>query len=136
MLHDQFENLLRRQALVSVDRDGHVADGERVADVGVFTGDAGGQLYGVLIRLNRNTQPVMVAADEEVGLHVGSLYFEKCSPVPTPSHTPTMTLRTIKKISIIRLRVMEPPREWLECAGSQRRPRALCSRRADRARGL
>jgi len=44
MLHEEIENLLRCQALMPEDHDRRVADGERVADVGLFTRDAGGQL--------------------------------------------------------------------------------------------
>jgi len=49
MLNQTVKDLLRCNALVSVDRDGRVANGERVEDVGFFARNASGQLYGLLI---------------------------------------------------------------------------------------
>jgi len=40
MLHEEIENLLRRQALIPKDRDRSVADGERVGGFPVLTASA------------------------------------------------------------------------------------------------
>jgi hypothetical protein len=73
VMRDQtIERLFRRQAFVSVNRDGRVADGESFADVGFWPRSAYRRLYGVLIRIHRMAESVLIAADEEVGLHIGS----------------------------------------------------------------
>src|SRR5262249_17674046 len=69
MPKEQLENLLRRQALVSEDRNRRITYAQRVADIGFFARDAGRQLNGFRIGLKRDAQAVLVAADEEVGLH-------------------------------------------------------------------
>jgi|SRR5215813_5098996 len=72
MIDQTIKNLHRRQALVYVDRGGHAAFAERGADVSFFARNAAGQRYGVQIRRNGDVDAVLVAADEEIGLHVGS----------------------------------------------------------------
>src|SRR5262249_19615545 len=55
MLDQSIENLHRRQALMAVDCDEHVADGQRLAAVGFFSHDASGQLDGVQIGRDGDT---------------------------------------------------------------------------------
>src|SRR5215510_171316 len=60
MLNQEIENLLRRQPLVSVKREGRVdADGEGVADVGFSA-----QLCGLHVVRHGNVDAVLIAADE------------------------------------------------------------------------
>jgi hypothetical protein len=50
-LNEQIENLRRRQALEAVNRDGHIADAGRLADVGFLAPDTEGQRYVAQIKL-------------------------------------------------------------------------------------
>jgi len=67
------EDLLRRQAVVSVDDDGRVADAESFAKVVVFARDALRELYNVLVVGHWDIDAILGAAYEEVALHVGLL---------------------------------------------------------------
>ena len=53
-----------------VNRDGHVTDGERLADVGLFARDADGHLDGLLVGRRDDVEAVPIAADGEIALHV------------------------------------------------------------------
>jgi len=67
------EDLLRRQAVVSVDDDGRFADAESFAKVVVFARDALRELYNVLVVGHWDIDAILGAAYEEVALHVGLL---------------------------------------------------------------
>jgi len=67
------EDLLRRQAFVSVDGDGRVVDAESSAEVVVFARDAIRELYDVLVVGHWDIDAILGAAYEEVALHVGLL---------------------------------------------------------------
>ena len=65
------EDLLRRQAVVSVDGDGRVADAESFAEVVVFARDVLRELYDVLVVGHWDIDAILAATYEEVALHVG-----------------------------------------------------------------
>src|SRR5262245_29462710 len=64
------ENLLRRQAFVSVDSNERLAYGQHFAEVGVFVRDALVELYDVCVVGHRDIDAIVGAAYEEVALHV------------------------------------------------------------------
>jgi len=66
------EDLLRRQAVVSVDGDGRVADAEIFAEVVIFVRDALVELYDVYVVGHWDIDTIMVATYEEVALHCQS----------------------------------------------------------------
>ena len=75
------EDLLRRQAVVSVDDDGRVADAESFAEVVVFARDVLRELYDVLVVGHWDIDAILAAAYEEVALHVVAspcLWFVAC----------------------------------------------------------
>src|SRR5262249_50200865 len=75
------EDLLRRQAVVSVDGDGRVADAESFAEVVVFARDVLRELYDVLVVGHWDIDAILAAAYEEVALHVVAspcLWFVAC----------------------------------------------------------
>src|SRR5215470_12792221 len=65
------EDLLRRQAVVSVDDDGRVADAESFAEVVIFVRDALRELYDVYVVGHWDIDAILAATYEEVALHVG-----------------------------------------------------------------
>src|SRR5215510_16115192 len=67
------EDLLRRQAFVSVDGDGRVADAESFAEVVIFVRDALRDLYDVYVVGHWDIDAILAATYEEVALHVGPL---------------------------------------------------------------
>jgi hypothetical protein len=77
------KSLSRRQIFVSVDRDGRVADRESFSEVGFIGRPANGRLYGLRIVRYRPAQAVLIAADEEVGLH-GEPTVSPAKQTPTP----------------------------------------------------
>src|SRR5215470_13210194 len=66
------EDLLRRQAVVSVDVDGRVADAESFAEVVIFVRDALRELYDVCVVGHWDIDAILGAAYEEVILHCQS----------------------------------------------------------------
>lgn len=65
MLNQEVENLLRRQFLVSVEREGRVgADGECVADVCLSARGADRQLFELHVVRHGDVLAVVSAADE------------------------------------------------------------------------
>src|SRR5262249_44297714 len=66
------ENLLRRQAFVSVDSNERVAYGQHFAEVVVFVRDALVELYDVCVVGHRDIDAIMGAAYEEVSLRCQS----------------------------------------------------------------
>jgi len=66
MLDQAIENLVLSQALMSVEGNGHIADTQRVADVGIFARDADGQLNVSLIGI----KPIIKCVSQRSCEHV------------------------------------------------------------------
>ena len=67
------EDLLRRQAVVSVDGDGRVADAESFAEVVIFVRDALRELHDVCVVGHWDIDAILAATYEEVASHCQSL---------------------------------------------------------------
>jgi hypothetical protein len=63
MLDQAVKSLLRRQAFVNVDHDGHVADAQRRTRVYLFVRGADRPLHGFRVCVRGIVQAVVIAAD-------------------------------------------------------------------------